>query len=293
MTFEEFLDDHKIDTAPEGHHHKTQGFVQFDCPFCSPGSGSYRMGYNISKRFTNCWSCGPYKLFSVLHALLPNIQNKDLAEAILTFPSERIEYDIPLNRKLVIPMAKTIAWEQLKFLYTHYNITASQAAPWRLASLDHIGKLGIPPFAILCPIHKFGKCMSWTARTIGSQKQRYYSAKPSQELVDHKHLLYGEDFVRRTIIVCEGVFDAIKIGPGAVATFGCVYTPQQVHLLSKWPHRVVCYDGDEDGLAKGRELAETLAPFPGITERVMLESAKDPGAASLKEIRQLRRVYLD
>ena len=118
---------------------------------------------------------------------------------------------------------------------------------------------------------------------------RYISASAEQEKINHKHLIYGQDFCHHSIIVVEGPLDAWRIGPGAGALFGTAFTTAQVRKIVKYPYRYIVFDSSAEAQRRARELAEQLSAFQGITETIELD-AEDPGSASPKEIRRLRRV---
>jgi hypothetical protein len=93
---------------------------------------------------------------------------------------------------------------------------------------------------------------------------------------------------RHAIVITEGPTDAWAVGPGAGALFGTAFTPAQVAELVTIPRRVVCFDSSPAAQQQAAKLAEQLSCFPGITENVLLD-AKDPGSATQKELRLLRR----
>ena len=131
---------------------------------------------------------------------------------------------------------------------------------------------------------------SWTTRAVSDDvKLRYVNARPEEELRPIKSLLYGQHHLRHAVVICEGPTDAWKIGPGAVATFGVNYTKAQLLRMSKYPVRFVCFDSEPIAQQRAQALCEALIPFPGTTKNITLD-AMDPGSASEKELRQLRRL---
>lgn len=130
--------------------------------------------------------------------------------------------------------------------------------------------------------------VSWTTRTIGNGV-RYLSARPEEEKLNHRHLLYGEDLVPgHAIIVHEGPADVWRTGPGAVATFGTGFQRSQILKLSRYPTRVVCFDNEPAAQEMADKLCDLLVPFPGRTINVRLESGKDAADCDEEEIEQLR-----
>lgn len=105
-------------------------------------------------------------------------------------------------------------------------------------------------------------------------------------------MLFGIDFIRHAIIVCEGPMDAMKIGPGAVSTMGISYTKHQLKQIVDFPVRVVCFDNEPDAQKRAKKLCSDLSSFPGKTTNIVLD-VKDPGEASPKEIKLIRKSFLD
>src|SRR5690554_4268731 len=55
-----------IPFVEEGHEHCRPGWLQLDCPYCSPGWKHWRLGYNLRAGYLNCWLCGKKSLPEVL-----------------------------------------------------------------------------------------------------------------------------------------------------------------------------------------------------------------------------------
>jgi hypothetical protein len=108
-----------------------------------------------------------------------------------------------------------------------------------------------------------------------------------QESMNHKELLYGEDFCNHAVIVHEGAFDVWRTGKGAVATCGTGFTRSQVLKLSNYPIRVICFDNEPEAQQRADELCSLLEPFQGETYNVQL-SSKDASEAPANEIKELR-----
>ncbi len=264
------------------HHHTTQDFVQVDCPFCSKDSNSFKLGINLTKLFSTCWSCGWHPLYEVLRELthLP-IPRLDLS------PSA---YTRELKGKLIIPKG---VGELLK---PHKRYLSKRGFdPEYLASFWGLKGIGISAkysWRVFIPIKLNGEVVSWTTRSISDQGKRYLNSPLSEEKLSPKKMLFGSDLVKHSIIVCEGAFDVFRIGPGAVCTMGLKYTKEQVLLISKYPLRVICFDSEPTAQRVGARLCSELECFPGETYKVSLNS-KDPGSGSEKEIKALRKRFLD
>jgi hypothetical protein len=287
MKFIELLEECDIPPAPSGHHHTTEGWIQFDCPFCGKDSGRYHMGYNISGGFVNCWKCGTHSIASVLHEYtgfpyrkivslvkqLDEVHNPPLVrENLKGFLELPPNVDHLKDAHIRYLSKRGFNYKEIQQLWQIKGISISNKLSWRL----------------FIPIIYGGKVVSWTTRSLGNKGQRYISAKPEQELMPHKNILYGMDYVRNAAIIVEGPMDAWAVGPGAVATFGTAYTKPQILELIRIPKRVICYDSSEDAQKQASKLLYELGPFSGDTLNVILD-AKDPAEAKASELKRLRK----
>ena len=167
-------------------------------------------------------------------------------------------------------------WQELERLWGLKGISIAPRLQWR----------------VWIPIQHRGRTVSWTTRSVSDAvTTRYISARPDEEEIPHRQLLFGADYCRHAAIITEGPFDAMRIGPGAVATFGISVTRKQTALLSKYPLRVVCFDSEPKAQRAAMVLFALLGTFPGRTVRVELNAA-DPGSASKREIDKLREEFL-
>lgn len=286
MTFLEILEEYNVDTAPEGHRHAHAGWVQFDCPFCGEESEKYHMGYSLTSKHINCWKCGYHRVIDTLMALTGQPFQK-VKEWFGELKPE--EFVAPTRGKLVLP--KGIG----PLAHAHKNYLRGRGfRPNKLARLWGLQGIGIAPklqWRIFIPIHHQGEVVSWTTRKIRDSGLRYHAAKPEEEAVSAKSLLYGEDYCRHSIIVVEGHPDVWAIGPGAAATGGTGFTQAQVLRISKYPTRVICFDSEEKAQQIARELCDSLAIYPGTTYNVTL-TGKDASRSPKAEIQRLREMFL-
>ena len=288
MNFIEILDQHNIPYKDEdGHHHARSGWIQIDCPFCGKDSGRYHMGFSISGGYVNCWKCGGHRLTDVLMELLkiPFYECQKLLKDLDILPKK-------IKKKkgqLQIPKGvKELQEPHIRYLRKRgYRYKVIE----QLWKLEGIGLHSSLPWRIFIPIYYKGKIVSWTTRSIKDKGQRYISASEKQESIPHKNILYGEDYVRHSIIVCEGPLDVWKIGPGAVATFGTSYTALQIKRISKYPVRTVIFDNEKTAQKKAKVLCDILSLFPGETTNLIMED-NDPGSATEAEIEKIRKEFL-
>jgi hypothetical protein len=290
MNIRDFLRQRNVPLKEHGEHqHATAGWINVDCPSCSPRSGRYRLGINLSYLYASCWSCGPKKLLDVL-VDITGMSRKEMAGNFGQLDrtvSRREEHRGTLKMpKGVGPMLPA----HLKYLRRRYFSPDELSRVW---GVQGIGKDAALPWRLFIPIHFRGEVVSWTTRSLSDQhERRYWSAAPDQEAIPHKRVLYGVDYVRHTAIVVEGPTDVWRIGPGAVCTFGTSFTQSQLALLSGLVRVVVCFDTEPAAQRQAQRLASTIAPSVSEVFLVTLPAA-DPGSASEANVARLRRRFLD
>lgn len=288
MDLREVLGSNGIDYKEAGqHHHARSGWIQIDCPFCGPSSRKYHLGYNISNAYFNCWSCGPHSVFEVLRELT-GLGTKDIKDVSKNLARNKVETVASKRGKLKIPFHVG----KLKEAHKFYLINIRGFCPsilekqWRIGGISFNLKL---PWRIFIPIHYKGNVVSWTTRAIRPNDLRYFSASEEQEILNHKHLLYGEDYCRHSICCVEGPTDAWAIGPGAVATLGTGFSMEQVKKLSRYPVRGICFDASRAAQKRAQQLIDLLSIYPGVTYNFELETGEDPASAKKSEIDLIRK----
>lgn len=292
MRLSQVLDEAGISYCNAGeHHHVSEGWIGIDCPWCPPprgNKGRFRLGINLETGKANCWVCGGKSLKAVLlkagrispkavDSLLAGVTIQRVSHVEHTGhfkPPTGIGPLQPAHKKYL--KSRGFDPKQIEKLWNVQGIGIASRLQWRL----------------FVPIMLDGRQVSWTTRAIGNRTPKYKNAPSDQESVSIKDTLYGIDLVRTTIIVCEGPTDVWRIGPGAVATFGVNVTPSQIDIIRRFPIRVLCFDSDVNKNRSVRSLAEALGMFNGETYQVELD-AEDPASASTKEIRQLRKAFVD
>ncbi len=290
-SLEEVLNDLRIPFRKLGeHHHTTFGRISVDCPFCSKDSNHFRLGIRINGRGASCWKCGSKPISEVLAELSGQPLNRiyELTKGFLDSSPSFSKIEDKRGRLVLPPNVKNMEKIHRKYLkgrgfdpdyleqkYGVKGIGLSERLPWRL----------------FIPITHQEKMVSWTTRSISDDvEKRYLNAKPEEEILSPKKILFGEDDCHPgKVVVVEGPMDLFRIGPGAVALMGLVYTSQQMRLIARYAVRTIVLD--QDASEQSKRLCDDLSTFPGVTQRATLE-AKDPGSASQKEVEQIRRLFL-
>lgn len=293
MLFRDLLDEYRIPYSTTGRHTRP-GWLQLRCPFCHGGRDPDKpyLGYNTVGNYANCWRCGKHSPAAVLAALAA-LGPAAAAKAVQGLSRAKLAPDTALGVYRPPPGVIPLTDPHAK---AHRNYLDDRGFRW--PEIDQLWRVGCIrmshrlPWRLFIPIDYQGRAVSWTTRTLGNREPRYIGAKPDEEAMPHKRLLYGEDYVRHAVIVVEGPTDVWALGPGAVGLLGVGYTPAQVRRLARYPVRAVCFDAEPAAQRRARALVDALLPFEGETYNVVLDTGKDPAAASVKERRQLRRTLL-
>lgn len=273
--------------------HIARGWAQMRCPIC--GTHHLWLGYNLDKHFFACYNHGHATLYSLLRAWFPDESAKQLLQQI-----DKTDDIITSKQTVATPPGGTLkppAWIiPLNTSPVHCEYIIKRGLDpgilqynWKISAI-----LGCPEKhfmnRVFIPVHDdTGKCVSWLTRSIDpGNKYRYIAASPDRESVPLKTLLYGEQYMThyKPVIVTEGVFDALRIGSNAVATFGKKITREQFDRIRKYRHRVLCFDGERETQVQALELMKALSVYPGVTDNVCLDAA-DPGSAPQEEIDKL------
>jgi len=290
MKFKDILSEYNVPIAPEGHHHCRTGWINIDCPYCGKDSSRWHMGYSIENNYVNCWRCGCHSLIETT-ITITGLSYQKVKQLLDNLETEHFEKQKPLGILSLPSGIKPLLSAHKKYLH-------NRGFNWR--KVEHLWKIfgiGIAPklrWRIFIPIHYHGEVVSWTTRSISNDSRitRYISAGENEEAMPHKELLYGEDFARHAIIVTEGVFDVWRIGPGAVATFGSGYSPEQLLRMAKYPIRAICFDNEPEAQKRAKRLVNDLSVFPGDTYNVILDR-KDAAEESAENIKRLRKEILE
>lgn len=287
MKFTDILHDYRIDYREAGaHHHVCEGFVGLDCPFCSPGSGKFKLGYNLARGFTTCWSCGPHRTAEVL-GLLTGLSPGACYSLLGGIDFEKWR-GTRLTGKLEMPRGVgPLLGSHKKYLRERGFDPGAVERLWRVQGIGHIGDF---PHSLFIPIYFRGELVSWTTRRCSHTSDfRYGNARPDQERVSAKSLLYGEDYCGHTACVCEGPTDVWRIGPGAVCTFGMAFSKEQLNRLAKYAKVLVCFDGERQAQRRADRLAEEIAVVVPSVARIELPGC-DPGSAPERHLNAIREM---
>lgn len=271
--------------------HVTAGWVGLECPFCGRGTGKFGLGINLRTHTVSCWKCGTHRLGDTL----AEATNRPLSEIIPLLPESDVLEGQDDGR--VVPGRYTPPPGVGELDDAHRNYLRRRGFnPDEVSKLWGVRGIGMDggyyKWRLFIPVTFNGKDVSWTTRAVGRIEPRYLSAPPEAESRPLKQCLFGEDKCGHTIVVMEGLFGVMRVGPGGAATFGLTVTPTQVARIARFPRRVIAFDNEPEAQRRASALADSLSIMPGETIICRL-SGDDPDTAPLEEIDELRRTFLE
>jgi len=267
-----------------------RGWIGVNCPFC--GDSSFHGGFPISgiPAFT-CFKCGGHPFRETLKELLDvgwgefnqimdgyidpdsyvRVEKKEAKAESITLPG-----DEALN-VISIAYLKKRGFDPV-YLQQKYHIRAT-------------GMEGFYKYRIIIPIYFEGRVVSFTGRDYtGQQEERYKTLKIEESVVNAKHVLYNEQFVRDDrIIVVEGPTDAWRLGDGVVATLGTKVSEQQVRKIAQYQTRFLVFDPEVEAQERAQKLSDRISAMGGAVTIVDTELDHDPGDMTEEEVRWLRK----
>lgn len=273
-----------------GGEHKDVRPGQFGvaCPGCGPGDHERPYLGLSPDGWANCWSCGSTTLKAALlsigvpgeHYHRLDIQPRKHQErryGSLVLPSGVGDLKQPHREYLC---ARGFNPDELVRL-------------WDLKGIGPVCNRYSLRWRIFIPIVYQGDMVSWTTRAVSSKQAiRYLSASPEEEAYPARWVLYGGDYVRNSVIVCEGPADVWRIGPGAVAVLGSNPTNSQIGWLGRIPNRFVLYDSEPAAQRRAEKLMAALDAYPG-TSTLLESDSPDPGSATPEVIQQIRELVFN
>ena len=289
--------DHGIPTAPATNKHFSQEWVNTHCPFCE-GSKNFHLGYHRAGGYFHCYRCG--------------WKPTRLALAGILGTSERVAWDVARQYfarrnagfantpEITPPVIHTylprgtieISSNHAAYLRNRGFDPKALVRTWKLKGTGPTAK---PQWRwrIVIPIYHDRHLVSYTTRAMSDRGDKYRACPKEQELLHHRHTLYGLDLAPGPVaIVVEGPVDVWRIGPGAVATFGTEVKPAQRVLLSRFKKLIIAFDSDSHGAGQkaGEKLAWQMSGMGVETEQVLLPMGVDPGSLSENQVNVLRHM---
>jgi DNA primase len=141
---------------------------------------------------------------------------------------------------------------------------------------------------IIIPVTMNNRILSWVGRDVTGKANIPYKNSPDYMCIkDPKTCLYNMDnVIQEKAVIVEGIFDAWRIGDGAIATFGTKYTHEQLLYCKNLKRVFVLYDADAKHLVD--KLAASLSSLVKEVKIISL-SEGDPDNLTDDDVRSLRK----
>lgn len=270
-----------------------KGWLSLNCPWC--GDTLHHLGYNARYGVFHCWRCGKVPLVKTLSELtgISWGEARRLAAASYSREDEAV-IGGEARKSFSFPSSfRPMGAAHYAYLRRRGLDPFEAESKWGLLGTFSHSEYGQ---RVVCPVRFKGRAVSWVARDItGRSSAKVISCPSDREACPAKSVLYGYDLaVSNTVIVVEGPFDAMRIGPGAVATLGVSFTLSQVELLQGFHNVFILYDSVlQDGIETEKDAqrnAGKLADMLSVTSNVWVLDgfSSDPGDMSDRQIERIR-----
>lgn len=270
----------------------SQGWIGIQCPFCEDRKN--HMGINLIKKTATCFKCGEPRPGSVLNliAFLENISTKQAYHLTTKFVDRTLSYlDIPERKRsegtILLPKE---AKKKFPRVHRDYLSGRNFDPDYLIRKYDLYACYQFGPFRyrIIFPVYYQRELVAYVGRDITGQAEMPYKNSPIEySKIPVKETLYNIDTVKDTAIVVEGPFDAVRLGDGAVATFGTKYTKSQLAMLIGLKRVFIFSDADAEN--EGEKLSKQVAGFVDHVEVLSSQDIPDPGEMTEQEVLFLKK----
>lgn len=279
-----FLKDYNL---PIYLHSKNVGknFIGTTCPFCDDQED--HLGFHKTEaRNPHCWKCGSHSLRDTIRALTGTNPIIVLDKySTVSYIQEEQEVRVRAT-SITVPGTKDFKPAHKKYLEKRkfdpdYLINKYD--------LRVTGTMDTYRNRIIIPIYYKKQIVSYQGRSYANEMPKYLTCSPENEIVFHKDIFFNMDNVKkRTVLVVEGVFDAIRLGENTIASFGTTITLSQINLLRNFDKIFFLYDPEEKAQESAKRALTILSSYGKMCERLMIDGV-DPGDMSDEDALHLKK----
>lgn len=297
MDFEKLFTDYKIDF----NNRVNKGWTNVHCPYCEEISGTFHGGFNNAGNYYHCWKCGSHDFRQTL-SLVTNIPKNQIDVLIKQYQGNisilnHLNKRKSLVTKLELP-TDTLTVAERKYLKSRNFNPAFLNQKYKIVGGGITGKW---KFRIIIPLILNGQVVSWTGRSILSDKQqkklnipRYKNLSIEQSVINPKSVLYNLDNCKdRVAVLTEGAFDVIRLGDGFFCSFGTELDQSQISLIKERFDKIfIMFDNEPEAQMKARKYGMQIASIGVDVEIVDAYSdfnKNDGGDLDPKEVEIIRR----
>lgn len=286
------------------------------CPYCPDPDRKFKLYINPSRGLFNCYRCHKS---GTLRRLLGTLYSPSFMQMQVQQHREKEE---PLPDNIRSPGAscpvKDLPYDHPAFLYL--DVVRKRRPPLDHAEMSDVFgvrycergiRIETDDFSydttntLIFPVWMFGRLVGWQSRLLYdpdslSGDECIRMGMPKDEdgeiLRPPKYMtspglrkgrvLYNFDQARKYpyVVVTEGVFDCMSVGPAAVATFGTGISEQQCRLLKTYWSTVIIMLDPEGTDETTEDLYNELYRAVGVLHVKLKGGFKDPGDTPREEI---------
>ncbi len=215
--------------------------VIFYCPDC----GKSKLYVYLDTNTSWCFRCGVYRSYVDIENTVTNV--KDLKVRI-EIGKEELKPISQVKDYYLLEEIKNLDKEKYKVYYEYlnkrgfdeYDININRL---RFGNMENMQTA----FRIFIPVYMDNILVYYQLRNIIGNMGRKYD-NPLGAYMNKKTLVlfnYDRAKLSDSVIVTEGVFDAMTVGSSAIATFGKSISAEQIDLISKtWKDIIIALDPD-------------------------------------------------
>lgn len=229
------------------------GEFRINCinPECDDDTG--HLDINLKKGVYHCWKCGysgkVLKLLKDYLGWVPEFEEYISVEELKNPLQEAEAKVIPKMASEILPKEFNTFNGNLTFVgqkaykYILGRMTAEDVSKY---SVGYCG-LGKYKWRIIIPVTENGKVIYFVARTFMNEKPVYKNPTKEEYGIGSEEIVFNIDGARKQgqAVVCEGVFDAIRVGGDGVALLGTNLSEiQEIKLINKISRIYIMLDAD-------------------------------------------------
>lgn len=282
--FKRFYEDHNIEYFLSGKN-VSEGWVNIRCPFCDDGSN--HGGGNPDGGYFYCWRCGNQDLYDLIQ--IYSDERPTIIKKKYSVLHEKVkEKQVYENDRIKVP-GDSLKEQHKKYIRSR-NFDPEYLE--RKYKLRGTGIHGREAYRIIIPIYYKGRIVSWEGRDYtNKQELKTIPCLKEDEIVPHNDIFFNIDNAKNDkIIVCEGAWDAMRLGDGAVSCFTSNLSPNQIKILSNFKEVYFIFDSEEQAQKKAISACVKLNSIGVYAESVELQTADDPAELTDKEAKEIKNI---
>lgn len=226
---------------------------RIDCINCDDDNGNLEI--SLDKGIFHCWQC---EYSGNLRKLLKDYLGKSPNLEEYVSPSDLLRMDIAFDVEEEKPVFKpfNLPIEYVPFDGRKLGFVGQKAHRYALSRMTdedikhyQIGYCGLGDYKwrIIVPVFQGKDVVYFVGRAFMGHKDLPYRNPDKEECgVGKEEIIFNFDGAKKEnqAVICEGVFDAIRVGNDGVAIFGTYPSSQQIERLTQLKKLFVMLDAD-------------------------------------------------